>query len=474
MGVLAGVLRKNGYYVEQDDLLAKTKFFKHTKGIDVSILTRRNHAERCLHQGILDPNLNQLANQILKMTSYGVFDIIGFSISSYSQFLFALLLAERIKKNTKSVIVFGGAFITLQGYVFFPKYNFIDFMITGNGEKPLLELLHVLQNGGLYENISGLLYRKNSVVKITPKERYDIENMPLPDFDGLDLNLYRDKSKAVDEILLLPYQISKGCVHKCSFCVQRSLEKTNIKSFDKITREIKCYCEQYKSRHLLFSDWTLNSSYHHMDKLCDSFIANKLDIRWRGLARVDNLDERLLNKMKKAGCVSLIFGVESGSNKILQLMKKGFNAEHSSKILRLTHKTGISVYLTIMVGFPQENKIDVDKTIEFLKDNSRYISGIFSLNRFLLELNSPIYRNPEEFGVTNLGVRCDGLHRNYFSFDEIDGLRWKRKMQQQRKAYQRVLKVVYYNIFSKHSKRPYLPFLLWLFLMKKRIIREIG
>lgn len=478
MGVITAALKQNRYFVEQEDLLANMRFSQKNWKENPDILTHRKYANLCLNTGVKDSRLNLLAEEILETTSYNGFNVIGFSVLSYPQFLFALLLAEKIKQETKSLIVFGGAFITLQGKGFFYKYGFIDYMILGDGETPFLKLLDFLKGEAEINEVPGLLYRNNTgAVHANSQEFYDIENMPLPDFDGLQLEWYKVREPKLKKEIILPYQISKGCAHRCSFCAKQGFHKISIKSSEKVIRELKEYKERYQTNYFDFCDWTINLSYEHMDGLCDLFLEEIPDINWYGWARIDCLDERLLKKMKETGCVGLRFGIESGSDKILQLMRKDITCEQASKTLRLAYEAGIEAYISLIVGFPHETELDVDKTIKFIEENSKYINEIVSLNTFLLEPFSPMYNNPEEFKIKNLRIWNSGEHRNYFVFDEINGLKWKQKEKQQKKVYRRVLEALYCNILSKHpsynifsecSAVHSIPFSAWFFYTKNR------
>lgn len=462
MGIITGTLRVRGYYVEQDDLLVKVKFHRHDWKSKIDMLIHKICVTHFQDLDIFDPLLNQFADEVLGVTSYDGFDVIGFSVMSYSQFVFALLLAKKIKQMTGSIIVFGGAFITLEVKSFFQRYDFIDFMIEGDGEEPFLKLLDALQGRGRIEEIPSLFYKDKGIVKVTSRKHYPIEDMSLPDFNGLQMDLYKNAKLETIGTVLLPYQISRGCPHQCSFCGQRVFNGVSMKSFDKVIKELKEYSNRYHSNNFVFCDSTLNISYNHINELCDALIKNKLNIRWKAGVRVDSLDVELLKKMKKSGCERLIFGIESGSDKILKLMRKGFSVKEASMMLKLTHAVGIKVYIALIVGFPHEIQADVDKTIRFIKEHSRYISGISWLSVFQLDQHSTMYNYPKEFKLENLRPR----QRIYFAFDETGGLKWQQKRKQQRKSYYQVLKVVYYNIFAKYNYRLFMPF--WFWLRKKK------
>jgi len=470
MGVITAVLRKNGYFVEQDDFALKTTLIKYKwqKYLD-SIFRNSRIAYHGSEDGIKNSKLNQLVEELLKTIHFKGFDIIGFSIISYYQFLIALLLAEKLKQVTNSVIVFGGPFISYMGERYFQKYTFIDFMIVGDGGPPLLKLLDFLTGKEKCENIQSLMYRKNGHIQINKRTYCDINNIPLPDYRGLPLKQYIGKITSGSKDLFLPYQTSRGCLNRCSFCAMGDFDKYAVKSYDKIISELKKYSIYYKSNAFIFCDETLNSSYRHLDRLCDLFVKNRMNIKWKAGLSVRGMDEKLAVKMKVAGCIRASFGVESGSNKILRMMRKGFTVEDAAEVIKHMHGAGINISVNLMAGFLYENKSDIGRTIQFIKDNSDYIDNINWAQIFSLHYKSPIYNNPEEYGIDNIRPSRNIMYGNCFEYNETNGLKWKRIRVRQWHAYFRFKKAVNKYI-QKNIKKM---FLIGTLKEKKREVSQV-
>ncbi len=447
MGVIAAALRQNGYEVHQDDLFARGKKFNSKLGffsnsiINMGILSSNERAQSCLVNGVSDSKLNRLTEKLLRLTSYKDYDIIGFSLLSFSEFLFALLLAEKIKRETGATIVLGGAFITVHADLYFERYPFIDYMIAGDGSVPLLKLMDYFEGNGKTEDVPNLYYRENGEVRVTPRKDFDIEDIPLPDFQGLPMESY--KEEWFEGKLFLPYQISRGCTGKCSFCSFRKVDaRPAIKSPHKVLRELEEYSEEYKSPYFSMCDTSFNAFHQEIEEICEGLIKRRLDIKWEALVKVDNMDKRLLSKMRRAGCSFLKIGIESGSDRILSSMNKGCTAEQASRVFKAAHELGMNTRSYFIVGYPHESQEDIHATIRFIKENKTYINS-FSFFKFHLDYGSSIYCNPEEFGVENLRERT-----NFFEFDEINGLSYREKQRQQTKAFRYVLKTLYREVLS--------------------------
>jgi len=135
------------------------------------------------------------------------------------------------------------------------------------------------------------------------------------------LELYKEASKM--NKITIPYSLSRGCINECKFCIFRNIDGSwQSKSVKKALQDIAFLKEKYRTDVFSLTDTNFNLSYKHVEDFCDGLINSKVNIRWDTLGQLQNLDERLLAKIKKSGCVMIKWGVESGSNRILQAMSK--------------------------------------------------------------------------------------------------------------------------------------------------------
>lgn len=478
LGVLTAFLRDNNYNVVLDDLAIKIEnnnrklWHSPTLRINLNIL-RLLQYKKAIIDYICGHSRNriveQFADRVTQIASCEGYDLIGISIMSYFHFLFALLLTRKIKSMHNTKVVLGGPFITLHGKDLFDQFPIVDYMVVGDGQIPLLRLIEYLQGRISIEDVSNLLYRQDGTIKANPREFFPIEDVCIPDFSDLPLDFYR--SKIGNMGLILPYQITRGCTHNCSFCSHRvAIPFFEFKSYNKVVKELKIMKRRYQSSSFCFHDDNINCSYEYLDKLCDTFIEEKLDISWKSMAKADNLDKKILYKMKKAGCKFLNFGIESGSNRILKNMGKAFTVEQASKVLENSYQEGIKNILFLIVGFPHEKEEDINKTIEFIRKNSEYIGFIAQVNPLRIGYNTPLYNNPEKFGIENLRPVFDAssiVETIYFAFDEINGLKWEEKIKQQEYFRRRLLKANFKYILSKKYCIGFIPFCFYFYLIER-------
>jgi len=147
-------------------------------------------------------------------------------------------------------------------------------------------------------------------------------------------------------------------------------------------------------------DTALNLNVNALSKLCEFIIQEQLPIRWGGAAMLHpNTTYELLLKMKQAGCENIGYGLESGSQKIIDRMNKGFKIEDAERIIRDTHNAGIEVTVGIIVGFPGETRDDFKLTMDFIARNKDYIDIVSDPSECYIGDNTYLYRHYEDFGV---------------------------------------------------------------------------
>lgn len=452
-GCLSAFLKRQGYTVSIEDLSRRTRELKEY----LSALDNRKMLDRIsdyLLRNIPNKKIDSFAEAMYHCIQFDQHDVIGFSVFSRLELPSVLLMAKKIKEKTGLTIVLGGPLITI--YTEYIKINkigqllvdfpFIDFAIFGEGYIPLFKLLQHLEGREKIENVPNLAYRKNKSVVIAERKFFNIEDMPLPDFESLSIDKYQsyqENDKLFHESLLLPYQITRGCTQRCNFCnfylVDPQLE---FKTPQKVVNELAQMKGKYHTRRFFFCESRINNSYVYLESLCDIMVQSELDIIWDTVAGINGMDANLIRKMSNAGCHSIAWGIESGSDRILKLLNKGFSIAEAEKVLRESSEAGIRNIVNFITGFPHETEEDISLSIRFIKDNVSFIDKV-RLFDFALVLDSPIYNQPGSFGIENTVFNYDshiGFHR--LAFDETGGLKWREKLKQKKKFYRKLQRAV--------------------------------
>lgn len=356
-------------------------------------------------------------NKILSLPS----DILGFSIQNTSA-LFTFEIIKRIKQKLplRKIILGGPNCYNISGDDLDFKLpcdlqKFADIIVIGEGEKTLAEVLKRLDLGMTLDNCKGIVISRNDkwIFNGPAEPIIDLDRLPLPDFDVYNLSAYTDKNA-------LPVLTSRGCVMKCVFCTDTHFWIAyRYRKAENVVKEIIQLRKKYKNGFIGFNDSLTNGNYGNLSKLCDLLINKKVGIAWGGNCRVDKrMDLSFFKKMKMSGCEYLILGVESGSNRILGLMRKGFTIEDASKFIHDCTDVGIYVVVNWIVGFPGETEEDFLATVNFIEKHQ----GVIRKNTFsTLTINQFSYleKHKEEFGIVLDGPHL-GLWKSKDSQSTID------------------------------------------------------
>jgi radical SAM superfamily enzyme YgiQ (UPF0313 family) len=162
---------------------------------------------------------------------------------------------------------------------------------------------------------------------------------------------------------------TRGCPYSCSFCADRRFwnEKVRRRSVANVVQEMKFLKEKFKPASVDFVDGTFTYDRKYVESFCRSLIDERIDINWWCTARFDTLDEELLKLMKRANCSGLYFGLESGSNRVLQSIDKKMTVENMVEVSKMVHDAGIMSISSLVLGLPDETKEDIEKTLKLMK-----------------------------------------------------------------------------------------------------------
>jgi len=344
---------------------------------------------------------NKLIDNFMSIIVKEKIKIIGFSVNP-GNFSFTLSIAGRIKKENKNVrVIFGGSLIFYEEFRNKISGKVCDYFVIGEGEKTLYELVTSLKKKKPVSNILGVMINnRSSKYKLIPRKSIiNLDEIPFPTFEEFDLKLYTNKE--------LPILISRGCIGKCAYCTDYIISGYyRFKSAEKIVEELIFLIVKHKIRMFVLNDLLCNGNLKELEKICDLIIKNNLRITFRGYATIrSDMSIELLKKMRKAGCVTLHYGFESGSNKVLKYMNKHYTSEDAEELIKKTKKAGINVVINIIVGFPGETESEFNKTLEFIKRNKSYIDSVGNVGVCFIMNGSSIQKYPERFGIV--------LTRNY-------------------------------------------------------------
>ncbi len=320
------------------------------------------------HPKILDYLIEDF-NQDSLFKNVQEFDLIG--ITSVSPHINnALGLARLIKKEfPNKIIVLGGAHASLLPKETIENNPSINFLIRGEGEIRIIQLIEYIQGKRKLEELDGIAFKKDGkIINIEPKEFIqNLDNLPMPAYDLIPFEKYSLylQSQFQPAITMLT---SRGCPFNCIYCSKPVFGSSiRTRSPESVLKEIIFLKENYNIKEIIFYDDSFTLKKEKITKLCQLIIKNNIKINWKCETRVNLVDQELLNLMKKAGCYMICYGIESGNQKILNILKKGITLEQIEKAVNITKKAKIKILGYFMIGIPEETEKNIKETIKFAK-----------------------------------------------------------------------------------------------------------
>jgi len=306
-------------------------------------------------------SIEELINKIKDLKP----DLVGISAMSVN-IMQTFNLADEIKKyNPQIKIIVGGIHPTVMPEHTLSNKN-VDIAVVGEGEFTVIELLDALKENHDLNQIKGLAFRKDGEIIVTPRRSLiaNLDELPIPLYHLFDITKY--KSPYAKKMPFISMVRSRGCFYSCTFCGNPKMfgQTFRCQSPERTIAEIDYLVKKFGVKEISFKDTELTLD-KNLEKLCDLLIARNYDLIWTCNGRVNNINENLLKKMKRAGCYSLTFGVESGNQEILNRMKKGITLEQVRKAVDLTKKAGLQIVTNFMIGNAYDTKETIKQTIDF-------------------------------------------------------------------------------------------------------------
>lgn len=265
--------------------------------------------------------------------------------------------------NPNTIVMLGGPHVDI-----YPKETVslseVDYLVLGEGEITVKELLDALEKRQDPSNIAGIVYKRNGEKHVTAHRplHHSLDALPFPARHLLPYKRYYSligKSEISTTIMA-----SRGCPSGCNFCYVQYGRSIRMRSPENICDEIG-QCVEMGIREFFFFDENFTINRKKVLALCDEIKKRGLKVYFDIRSRVNTVDEEVLGRLREAGCVRIQFGVESGTQEILQAMNKRITLEQVWKAFRAAKKVGIITYADFMLGYPGENLDQIKKTIDF-------------------------------------------------------------------------------------------------------------
>jgi radical SAM superfamily enzyme YgiQ (UPF0313 family) len=295
------------------------------------------------------------------------FDIVGLS-TICSSYPLTLRLARELKQfHPEAFVILGGPQASVVDVPTLEAFECVDFIVRGEAEETLPLLLEALNDGGAWEHIPGITFRKRGRVVRNPNAPVilDLDALPMPAF-----HLYPHLA----DCRYVPLELGRGCPFACKFCSTNDFfrRRFRLKSPQRMLAQMREIRDAYgiATFDLIHDMFTVDSK--KVLAFCDALLASGETFYWNCSARTDCISEELISRMADAGCRGIFFGIETGSARLQKLVNKNLDLTEAANMIRCTDEHGIRTAVSLITGFPDETMQDFRETVDFLLDSVRY------------------------------------------------------------------------------------------------------
>jgi radical SAM superfamily enzyme YgiQ (UPF0313 family) len=306
-----------------------------------------------------------------------VFDVIGVSvIAGYYQYKKLLKISEAINKSKYRPFYVLGGHGPAPEPEFFMKKTEADVIVIGEGEITALEIIQAIEGNRPFSSVKGIAYKVNGkCIKTSPRSLIEnIDDIEFPAWDLFPMDHYtllRSFPGISNNERSLPVLSGRGCIFKCNFCYRMD-EGFRPRSIENILEEIRILVKDYNLSAIEFSDELLMSSEKRTIEICEGILKSGVKFKWGCNGRLNFAKPKVLDLMKKAGCVFINYGIESLDQNALKIMKKGLTIKMIHDGVQNTLDSCISPGLNIIFGNIGETQESLQKGVEFLLKYSDY------------------------------------------------------------------------------------------------------
>lgn len=353
-----------------------------------AVLENANHKTN-----IIDLNIEMISvedfykNRIQSLDA----EIIGLSCTTNS-YLECCKLAESLKKTYPEVtIIVGGCHVTFLAEESLKECTAFDYVVRGEAEKIIVELIEAIEKKREISQVRGISYRDHTGQILSNQDAeiiHDLDSLPFPARHLLSQYQYQDQGIVS----------SRGCPRQCIFCSAGAMSKGcyRIRSAENIVEELKTL--PY-TKSIFFYDNTFSTMINKSKEICNLIIKEELNIQWEVELRADTVTREFIALLKKAGCQTVQFGVESGNGEILKEIKKHITKDQVRTAVLLCMEQGIDVACSFTIGHPSETEDTINDTLEFIIELQELGCAIFP-GIITPYPGTELFNKKEELGIT--------------------------------------------------------------------------
>lgn len=309
----------------------------------------------------------------------GVGVMTGFQISG------ALEFAAAVKAIRPLPVIWGGLHPSIM-----PEqtaaHPLVDVVVVGEGERRMRAIVDRLADDRPLDDVPGICFERERRVHSTATDGFiDLDELPLPPYELIDVEHYASQPRrfAPGRTRCLELNTDRGCPSRCGFCynLQFNRRRWRPMSAEKVLDALERLVRTYRLDAVNFVADNFFVNQKRVRAICEGILARGIDIRWHSDIRVDTFlqyDDDLLDLVRRSGCTTLTFGIESGSTRTLALIDKDVTAEQNAQAVRRARDLGFELNCHFMIGYPEETRDGVLETLRMIHSFAQ-IGGVYIL-----------------------------------------------------------------------------------------------
>ncbi len=333
-------------------------------------LIKHGYDVKIIHDYATEETFNKVINEAKDAL------LVGFTTKTSPRLKHIYDLSKKLKEENKNIIVWGGVHSSLTAEETIMN-DFVDFIAIGEGELVMPELADAIAKNKEYSKIKGLVFKRDGKA-VSNEQNAFIKNLDdyKPRWELVDVERYLSYGR---ELVLIE---SRGCPSRCSYCYNLSFNK----------RMWRAHSSEFVVN--MVNELKKNHDIKSVAFYSDNFVVNKkraldivtrLNIPWSAEIRADYFNEDFIRAIKDTKCKRLYIGAESGSDRVLEILKKDIKARHIENAAKIATENGIGITCSFMIGIPGETKEDRDMTIDFIHK---------LVNEYKIDIDGPKFLNP--------------------------------------------------------------------------------
>lgn len=392
-----------------------------------AVLEQNDYEVRVYDSDLRNSNVEQLVEYVKDYDP----DFVGIYCNT-SNYHRVLNYASNIKNIKNYPICLGGPHPVIEPAEVL-KNKDIDYVVAGEGELTIIEFLDFLNNKKDLSLVKGIAYKKqDGSVAVNPKRELiqNLDVLPFPARHLVEINKYRPSPHHYKKLPMATMIVSRGCPFGCTYCASRNVwgRSYRSRSVDKVMEELKFLIKTYGVKNINFWDDLWGVKREWAEEFCRRMIDEKIKISWSCERRVDTVDIDILKLMKKAGCYSIFYGIESFDQDCLNAVNKGIKVEQAQEVMMLTKKVGIEVRANFILGLPNETpekvKAMVKKICHINPDYIKFnILTPYPGTTLYHEVKSGKWGTFKEDPNRSTGYFATFLPYGYKNFEELEAMR---------------------------------------------------